>query len=114
VAPPRTVEQLRADAWAAFTKATTDGRTLTPDALAKAARLTVGGAHRILTDWHEQGRAMPLPTAPPPGLHKTEWTAPPVERRGGPSWSPAPGTGPMPSRTPPRLLGSTPSTAPGL
>jgi hypothetical protein len=75
---PRTVEQLRADAWQAFTKATTDGATVTPHALAKAARLTVGGAHRFLTDWHAEGRAMPLPTAPTPGPHKTEWTAPPV------------------------------------
>ncbi len=72
----RTPERLRADAWAAFTKATDAGRTLTPHTLAKAAQLTVGGAHRFLTDWQAQGRAAPIPTPPPAGPHNTTWTTP--------------------------------------
>jgi hypothetical protein len=76
VVPPRTVEQLRADAWQAFTDALTAGRTVTPKSLAKAARLTDGGAHRFLTEWRAEGRAAPVPLVPPPGPHNAPWTVP--------------------------------------
>lgn len=76
---PRTVEHLRADAWAAFTAATNAGATITAHALADAARLTTGGAHRFLTDWHAQGHAIPLPAAPPPGAAQHQaWRRPGV------------------------------------
>ena len=63
----RTVDQLRADAWQAFTDAIRAGRTVTPNTLAKAARLTDGGAHRFLTDWRADRLAAPVPGLPPSG-----------------------------------------------
>lgn len=107
MAAPRTVQQLRADAWHAFTKATSAGRTLTPHTLAEAARLTVGAAHRFLTDWQADGRAAPIPTAPPAGPHNTEWTTPAALP------APAPPTTAVPSeRSTPAVARTRPKPTP--
>ena len=74
--PPRTVEQLRADAWQAFTKAIDAGKPATATRLAEAARITTGAAWRFLTEWESNRRAARLPVTPPPGPYLTPWTTP--------------------------------------
>lgn len=66
----RTPAQLREAAWQTFSTAR---KPLTPKVLALEAGITDGAAHRFLTDWHANGRAVPLAVTPPTGPHETPW-----------------------------------------